>query len=55
MQGMPGPNVAARPGKDPGVYEATVNLSMAGAWTVEVNAMSPGGGTTSSKFRLEAK
>jgi multidrug efflux pump subunit AcrA (membrane-fusion protein) len=55
MQGMPGSNVAARPGKAPGIYEAIVNLSMAGAWTVEVNVTSARGGTTSSKFKLEAK
>ena len=55
MQGMPGPKVAARPGKDPGVYEATANLSMAGAWTVEVDVTSARGGTASAKFKLEAK
>ena len=55
MQGMPGPKVGARPGKDPGLYEATVNLSMAGAWTVEVNVTSARAGTASSKFKLEAK
>jgi len=55
MQGMPGPNVAARAGKDPGSYEATVNLGMAGGWTVEVNVTSPRGAMASSKFKLEAK
>ena len=55
MQRMPGPNVAARPSKEPGLYEATVNLGMAGVWTVEVNVTSPRGETTSSKFTLEAK
>ena len=55
MVGMPGPNVAARPGKEPGTYEATVSLGMAGAWTVEVRATSPRDGMTSSKFKLEAK
>jgi hypothetical protein len=55
MAGMPGPNAAARPGKEAGTYEATVNLGMAGAWTVEVSATPPRGGTTSSKFKLEAK
>jgi len=55
MAGMPGPNVAARPSKDPGTYEATVNMGMAGAWTVEVNVRSPRSGTASSKFKLEAK
>jgi HlyD family secretion protein len=55
MAGMPGPNLAARPGKEPGTYEVTVNLGMAGAWTVEVSVKPPSGGTTSSKFKLEAK
>jgi Cu(I)/Ag(I) efflux system membrane fusion protein len=55
MVGMPGPNLAARPGKEPGTYEATVNLGMAGAWTVEVSVTPPRGGTTSSKFKLDAK
>jgi RND family efflux transporter MFP subunit len=55
MAGMPGPNAAARSGKEPGTYEATVNLGMAGAWTVEVTVTPPRGGTTTSKFKLEAK
>jgi hypothetical protein len=55
MAGMPGPKLAARPGKEAGTYEATVNLGMAGAWTVEVSVTPPRGGTTSSKFKLEAK
>jgi HlyD family secretion protein len=55
MAGMPGPDSAARPGKEAGTYEATVNLGMAGAWTVEVRVTPPRGGTTSSKFKLEAK
>jgi RND family efflux transporter MFP subunit len=55
MAGMPGPKLAARPGKEAGTYQATVNLRMAGAWTVEVNVTPPRGGTTSSTFRLEAK
>jgi multidrug efflux pump subunit AcrA (membrane-fusion protein) len=55
MQGMPGPNVAARAGRDPGLYEATVNLGMAGAWTAEVNVTSARGGTISSKFTLDVK
>jgi multidrug efflux pump subunit AcrA (membrane-fusion protein) len=55
MQGMPGPKLTARPTKEPGLYEATVNLSMAGAWTAEVNVTSVRGGATSSKFKLEAK
>jgi hypothetical protein len=55
MAGMPGPNAAVRPGKEAGTYEATVNLGMAGAWIVEVSVTPPRGGTTSSKFKLEAK
>ncbi|HET8576879.1 MAG TPA: FixH family protein [Methylomirabilota bacterium] len=55
MAGMPGPDAIARPGKEPGTYEATVNLGMAGAWTVEVSATRPGGGKTTAKFKLEAK
>ena len=55
MVGMPGPNITARAGKEPGVYEVTVNLGMAGAWTVDVNVTSPRGGTASSKFKLDAK
>ena len=55
MQGMPGRSVAARPGKDSGTYEAIVNLNMAGDWTVDVTVTSSRGGTTSSKFTLEAK
>ena len=55
MAGMPGPKLAARPGKEAGTYEATVNLGMAGAWIVEVSVTPPRGGTTSSKFKLEAK
>jgi len=54
---MPGMNVkvAARAAKEAGVYEATVTLGMAGAWTVEVAATRPQGGPTSAKFNLEAK
>ena len=55
MVGMPGQKLVARPGKEAGTYEATVNLGMAGAWTVEVNVTPSRGGTTSSKFKLEAK
>ena len=55
MPGMAGPRVAARPAKEPGIYEATVNLGMAGAWTVEVVVTRPQGGITSAKFNLEAK
>ena len=55
MQGMPGPNLIARASRDAGTYEATVNLGMAGVWTVEVRATSPRGGTSSSMLKLEAK
>ena len=55
MPGMTVPKVTARAAKEPGVYEATVNLGMAGAWTVEVTATRPQGGATSAKFNLEAK
>ncbi len=55
MSGMAGPKVAARAAKGPGLYEATVNLGMAGAWTVDVVVTRPQGGTTSAKFNLEAK
>jgi len=55
MSGMTVPKVTARAAKDPGVYEATVKLGMAGSWTVEVTAAQPQGGPTSSKFTLEAK
>ena len=55
MPGMTVPKVTARAAKDPGVYEATVKLGMAGAWTVEVTATRPQGRSTSAKFNLEAK
>ncbi len=55
MQGMAVPKVAARAAKEAGVYEATLNLAMAGAWTVDVTAARPQGGPTSAKFNLEAK
>jgi len=55
MPGMSVPKVTARAAKDPGAYEATVNLGMAGAWTVEVTATRPQGGPTSAKFNFEAK
>jgi len=55
MPGMPGPSATARAGTEAGTYEATVNLGTAGAWTLEVNVSSPRGGTTSSKFKIEAK
>ena len=55
MPGMTVPKVAARAAKEPGVYEATLNLGMAGAWAVEATATRPQGGPTSAKFNLEAK
>ena len=55
MTGMSTPKVAARPTKEPGVYEARLNFGMAGAWTVEVTAAPPQGGPTSTKVRVEAK
>jgi autotransporter-associated beta strand protein len=55
MTGMAGPKVAARPAKEAGMYEATVNLGMAGAWTVDVVVTRPQGGTATAKFNLEAK
>ncbi|HYL82190.1 MAG TPA: FixH family protein [Candidatus Acidoferrum sp.] len=54
MPGMNVPKVAARPAKEPGVYEATLKLGMAGAWTLEVTATRQDG-TTSAKLNLEAK
>ncbi len=55
MTGMNTPKVSARPTADPGVYEATLNFGMAGAWTVEVTATAPQGTTASAKFKVEAK
>ena len=55
MPGMTVPKVAARAAKQPGAYEAVLNLGMAGAWTVEVTAAQPRGGATVAKFNLEAK
>ncbi|HEY7677877.1 MAG TPA: FixH family protein, partial [Candidatus Methylomirabilis sp.] len=55
MPGMAGPKVAARAAKEPGLYEAAVNLGMVGVWTVEVTVTRPGGGATSAKFNLEVK
>lgn len=55
MPGMTVPKVTARAAKDPGFYEASVNLGMAGAWTVEVTATRPQEGPTSAKFNFEAK
>jgi len=55
MAGMPGTKLTARSGKEPGTYETAVNLGMAGAWTLEVNAARLRGGRGSAKFNLEAK
>lgn len=55
MPGMDVPKVTARPAKEPGVYEATLKLGMAGAWTVQVTAARPQGGTITAKLNLEAK
>ena len=55
MTGMNVPKEPARPTADPGVYEATLNFGMAGAWTVEVTATAPQGTTASAKFKVEAK
>jgi HlyD family secretion protein len=55
MSGMDVPKTVARATKESGVYEATLKLGMAGAWTVEVSATRPQGGTTTSKFTLDAK
>ncbi len=55
MSGMDVPKTIARAAKEPGVYEATVKLGMAGAWTVEVTAARPQSATTTAKFNLEAK
>jgi multidrug efflux pump subunit AcrA (membrane-fusion protein) len=55
MPGMDVPKTAARATKEAGVYEATLKLGMAGAWTVDVTAARPQGGTTTAKFNLEAQ
>ena len=55
MPGMDVPKTAARAAKEAGVYEATLKLGMAGAWTVQVTATRPQGGTTTAKLNLEAK
>jgi hypothetical protein len=49
------PKAVARAVKEPGFYEATLNLGMAGAWAVEATATRSQGGPTSAKFNLEAK
>jgi hypothetical protein len=56
--GMTGMNVAkvpARGTKDAGVYEATLNFGMAGAWTVEVTAAAAQSTSTAAKFNIDAK
>lgn len=55
MAGMPGAKVTARGGKEPGTYEAGVNLAMAGPWTLEVTAARPQGDRGSAKVNLEVK
>jgi multidrug efflux pump subunit AcrA (membrane-fusion protein) len=55
MPGMKVGKVAARATQDPGVYEATLKLGMAGAWTVDVNAAAAQGGTAAAKFAIEAQ
>jgi multidrug efflux pump subunit AcrA (membrane-fusion protein) len=55
MPGMDVPKTVARAAKEAGVYEATLKLGMAGAWTVQVTATSPQGMTTTAKINLEAK
>ena len=55
MPGMAVTKVRTKTTKEPGIYEATVNLGMAGGWAVEVVVTRPQGGTTSTKFNLEAK
>lgn len=55
MTGMAGPKAGAKPTKDPGVYEASANLAMGGAWTIEVTATHPQAGSQSAKFNIEVK
>jgi nitrogen fixation protein FixH len=55
MGGMEAPKKTAQAAKDAGVYEATLNLGMAGTWTVNVTVARPQGGTTAAEFELEAK
>ncbi len=55
MAGMTVPKVTARAAKEPGIYEATAKLGMAGTWAVGIRASRPQGGTSTAKFNLEAK
>ncbi len=55
MAGMTVPKATARAAKEPGIYEATAKLGMAGTWAVEIRASRPQGGTASAKFKLDAK
>ncbi len=55
MAGMAVPKTTAKATKEPGVYEATAKLGMAGTWAVEIRASRPQGGTSTAKFNLEAK
>lgn len=55
MPGMAGPKATAKATKEPGVYEASATLAMGGAWTVEVTAARPQGGSKSAKFNVEVK
>jgi multidrug efflux pump subunit AcrA (membrane-fusion protein) len=55
MTGMAGPKATARPAKDPGVYEASINLAMGGTWFVEVKVTQSQGVSKSVKFTIEVK
>jgi multidrug efflux pump subunit AcrA (membrane-fusion protein) len=55
MTGMAGPKATARPAKDPGVYEAPINLAMGGEWFVEVKVTQPQGVSKSAKFTIQVK
>ncbi|MBI2370568.1 MAG: efflux RND transporter periplasmic adaptor subunit [Deltaproteobacteria bacterium] len=55
MTGMTAAKVRARPGENPGEYEANVNLGMAGTWELEVVAARRTGPPKSAKFTVEAK
>lgn len=55
MAGMTVPKATAKATKEPGVYEATAMLGMAGTWTVEIRASRPQGGTSTAKFKLDAR
>jgi hypothetical protein len=55
MTGMKIPKAMARPTKDPGAYDANVNFSMAGTWTLDVTGTPAQGAPTSAKFQIEAR